>query len=142
MESVVGILILVVAAPAAYATQHPVGGSSGWTTGFDYTQWANGQTFVVVFSYGSSHGVDVVSQTDFTNCNTANALQSYSGGNTIISLNSTGTIYYICPTSGHCGQGMKLAVTVGASTTPVGSNAPPPPVSPPPPPPPKSGATQ
>ncbi|KAK6918663.1 Phytocyanin domain, partial [Dillenia turbinata] len=97
----------------------------------DYTKWANSETFALgdtlLFSYGGTHGVDVVSQTDYTNCNAGNALQSYSDGNTIITLNSTGPVYFMCPTFGHCGQGMKLAVTVGASATPPGSNSPPPP---------------
>ncbi|KAF7137361.1 hypothetical protein RHSIM_Rhsim07G0037000 [Rhododendron simsii] len=128
------LLILSVAAPAAFATQHVVGGSSGWTQGVNYASWASSQTFAVgdtlLFSYGSSHSVDVVSQSDYNNCNANSPQNSYTGGSTIISLPSLGTMYFICGTSGHCQSGMNLAVTVSATTNgsaPGGSPSPPPP---------------
>ncbi|XVF73536.1 hypothetical protein PTKIN_Ptkin12aG0209600 [Pterospermum kingtungense] len=103
---------------------------------------------VVVFNYdSSSHSVDEVSKSDYDNCNSGNALKSYTGGKTVITLSSTGTMYFICPTAGHCSAGMKVAVPVVAASgstpstpsTPSGS----PPsgsTSSPPPPPSSSGA--
>lgn len=42
------LLILVLAAPAAYAaTTYTVGDSAGWTTFGDYTTWVSGKTFTV-----------------------------------------------------------------------------------------------
>ncbi|KAB1215020.1 Blue copper protein [Morella rubra] len=104
-----------------------------------------------MFNYGSSHGVDQVSQTDYTNCNAGNAIQSYQGGSTTIKLSNPGPMYFMCPTIGHCAGGMKLAVNVvAASTTPSGTTPSPPStaptttpsttVPPPPPPPAHSGA--
>ncbi|KAG1342323.1 putative Blue copper protein [Cocos nucifera] len=49
-------------------------------------------------------------------------------GPATIELNSTGTRYYICTIPGHCGQGMKLEVTVGSSSGSP-STPPPPPTS-------------
>ncbi|KAG5538742.1 hypothetical protein RHGRI_019338 [Rhododendron griersonianum] len=129
------LLVLSVAAPAAFATQHIVGGSSGWTQGVNYATWASSQTFAVgdtlLFSYDSSHSVDSVSQSDYNNCNVNSPQNSYTGGSTIISLPSLGTMYFICGTPGHCQSGMNLAVTVSAGTngtsSPGGSQSPPPP---------------
>ena len=47
MAMQITLLILMLATPLAYGAQHIVGGSTGWTTGEDYTTWAAGQTFVV-----------------------------------------------------------------------------------------------
>lgn len=42
------VMLLVAAAPAAYATQYVVGDSAGWTNfGTDYGTWASGKTFAV-----------------------------------------------------------------------------------------------
>ncbi|GMY23039.1 uclacyanin-3 [Fagus crenata] len=98
----------------------------------------------VMFTYTTTHKVDIVNQADYNNCNSGNAIQSYQDGNTTIPLSSAGTTYYICPTAGHCSGGMKLSVNVvAASTAPSGT----PPTTPsttvsppPPPPPPHSGA--
>ncbi|CAK9133574.1 unnamed protein product [Ilex paraguariensis] len=139
MAMAAALLLLLLAAPAVYAVQHTVGGSTGWNTGYNYVTWAAGQSFAVgdtlLFTYGPTHSLDLVGQSDYTNCATGNALSTYSGGSNIITLNTTGTVYFLCPTPGHCGQGMKLAVTVGSgpSTSPPGTtNSPPPPPPPPP----------
>ncbi|KAL7203917.1 hypothetical protein ACSBR2_017053 [Camellia fascicularis] len=144
------MMILLIAAPAAYATQYTVGDNAGWAQQVDYTAWVSGKTFRVgdtlLFTYASTHSVDVVSQSDYNSCNTANPITPYTGGSTVVNLNTTGSMYFICPTGGHCQSGMKLAVTVAAaSTSPTGSPSPPgtPPSTtspPPPPPPPSSGA--
>ncbi|KAF5952766.1 hypothetical protein HYC85_010710 [Camellia sinensis] len=107
--------------PAAYSTQYTVGDASGWAQQVNYITWVSGKTFRVVFTYvATQHSVDVVSQSDYNSCNTANALTSYTGGNNNVILTTTGSMYFICPTPGHCQSGMKLAVTVAA---PLGSGA-------------------
>ncbi|XP_040991313.1 stellacyanin-like [Juglans microcarpa x Juglans regia] len=151
---IITLLILVLATPAVvYGAQHVVGGSAGWSQTADYSTWAAGETFLVgdtlVFNYDSTHKVDEVSQSDYTSCNSGNAIASHQGGSTTINLSSPGSKYFICPSSGHCSMGMKLAVNVVAtsttpsppsgSTTPSDSTPPSTTVSPPPPPP--SGAT-
>ncbi|CAL5381239.1 unnamed protein product [Camellia sinensis] len=129
------MMILVIAAPAAYATQYTVGDASGWAQQVNYITWVSGKTFRVgdtlLFTYvATMHSVDVVSQSDYNSCNTANALTSYTGGNNNVYLTTTGSMYFICPTPGHCQSGMKLAITVAAAGTS------------PPPPPPAAYATQ
>nr|GMC84872.1 uclacyanin-3-like [Ipomoea batatas] len=121
------ILFVLLAVPAAFAADHVVGDSSGWSQTGDYTTWASSKTFVMgdnlVFNYGGSHGVDVVSKDDYDNCNAGNAIQSYTGGATTIKLSKSGPMYFICPTIGHCQGGMKLAINVdsGSSAAPAGS---------------------
>lgn len=65
-----------------------------------------------VFNYDSSHGVDEVGQSGYSSCSTSNAIKSYNGGQTTITLSKAGPMYFVCPSFGHCGQGMKLSITV------------------------------
>lgn len=83
-----------------------------------------------VFTYGSTHKVDQVTQAGYNGCSSSNALQTHSDGNTTIALSNTGSYYYICPTSNHCSQGMKLAVTVTAGNSSTPGGTPPPPGTP------------
>lgn len=122
VSAVATLLFLLVASPVAFAANHVVGGSGGWSQSGDYTTWAAGETFLVgdtlEFNYGGSHGVDVISKDDYDNCNTANAIESYSDGKTTIKLSKAGSMYFSCPTFGHCQTGMKLAIDVKDSSTP------------------------
>ncbi|KAF2315464.1 hypothetical protein GH714_039319 [Hevea brasiliensis] len=134
-------LILLLSVPAAYATQYVVGDSAGWTNfGSDYapgplvklSPWATVLVSLYVFNYDSStHKVAEVPQSDYNSCSASNAIQTYSDGSTTISLSKTGSMYFICPTAGHCSSGMKLSINVvAASTTPApssGSTTPAPP---------------
>ncbi|KAB5526845.1 hypothetical protein DKX38_020692 [Salix brachista] len=118
------LLILLLAAPAAYAaTTYTVGDTNGWTTSGDYTTWASDKTFTVgdslLFNYGFSHSVAEVSKGDYDTCSTSNLGKTYTGGSSTITLSAAGPMYFICSTAGHCGNGMKLAITVvAASGTP------------------------
>ena len=44
---IAGLVLLAAAAAPAFATDHVIGDSSGWTSGVDYTTWAKGKTFSV-----------------------------------------------------------------------------------------------
>ncbi|XP_009758781.1 mavicyanin [Nicotiana tabacum] len=124
VSAVATLLFLLVASPVAFAANHVVGGSGGWSqTAGDYSTWAAGETFNVgdtlEFNYGASHSVDVISKDDYDNCNTGNALESYSDGKTTIKLSKAGPMYFTCSAFGHCQSGMKLAVDVkDSSSTP------------------------
>ncbi|XP_061961288.1 uclacyanin-3-like [Populus nigra] len=128
------LLILVLAAPAAYAaTTYTVGDSSGWTTFGDYTTWVSGKTFTVgdslLFKYSSTHTVAEVSKDDYDSCSTSNLGKTYTDGSSTVPLSTAGPMYFICSTSGHCSGGMKLAITVvAASGTPSTPTTPAPPV--------------
>ncbi|TXG62503.1 hypothetical protein EZV62_009497 [Acer yangbiense] len=129
MAMAAALLILLLATPAAvFAVDHTVGDTSGWSQSVDYTSWVSGKTFSVgdflVFTYGGTHKVEVVTKSDYDSCTItpSNPIISFSGGNTRIKLTATGPMYFICPTAGHCSGGMKLAVKVtGTSTTPSGT---------------------
>ena len=47
MARVTALLVLVLAAVPAMATDYTVGDSSGWSTGVDYDTWASDKTFKV-----------------------------------------------------------------------------------------------
>ncbi|KAK7295892.1 hypothetical protein VNO77_51157 [Canavalia gladiata] len=126
---VASFLVLLLAFPTVFGTDHNVGGSGGWKLGGDYTTWASGQTFNVgdnlVFKYDSTHAVDEVSENDYNSCSSSNAIKNYQGGNTKIPLSSTGKRYFLCPTAGHCDGGMKLAINVvGAASSPPSGTPP------------------
>ncbi|KDP41427.1 hypothetical protein JCGZ_15834 [Jatropha curcas] len=127
-SSVLGVVfaILVMVVPSS-ATVYTVGDTSGWTMGVDYSTWTSGKTFAVgdslVFNYGGGHTVDEVSASDYNTCTVGNAITSDSSGATTVALKTAGTHYYICGVVGHCGSGMKLAVTVKAASSSTGSGS-------------------
>ncbi|KAJ6405125.1 hypothetical protein OIU84_013159 [Salix udensis] len=125
------ILVVLCTVVPILGKGHTVGDSSGWAIGMDYSTWTSGKTFSVgdslVFNYGGGHTVDEVSASDYSTCTTGNAITSDSSGATTVALKTAGTHYFICSVPGHCGGGMKLAVTVaaaGSSTTPSSSETP------------------
>ncbi|XP_058221733.1 uclacyanin-3-like [Rhododendron vialii] len=131
------LLLFVLVAPTVHSLQYDV----TWNLGINYNSWAAGKTFTVgdtlVFTYTLEHSVDVVDGSDYASCNTGNPLNSYTGGLTTITLTTPGSIYFICPTEGHCQAGMKLGITVAAAASPTTPTSPPPsstttPTSPPP----------
>lgn len=80
------------------------------------------------------HTVAEVSSADYSACSASNSIQSYSDQNTKVALTAPGTRYFICGAPGHCGNGMKLAVTVAAAaatTTPETSTSTPAATTPP-----------
>jgi len=131
------------------AASYTVGDTTGWTTRQNYTAWTSGKTFRVgdtlVFKYTvGEHDTESVTKANHDSCTVANPLFTNSTGNDIITLNTTGAHYFICGIPGHCGEGMKLAVTVVAASTPTpsGSPSPPPPSEASPPPPSSTGSNE
>ncbi|CAH8301631.1 unnamed protein product [Eruca vesicaria subsp. sativa] len=114
------ILLVLAIVPAAMAVNHTVGGAEEWSSGVDYTDWVKGKTFrvgdILEFKYGSSHAVDVTTKAGYDNCDTSESTANHFDGDTKIELKTAGTKYYICPTPGHCQNGMKLTVTVVAAS--------------------------
>lgn len=80
--------------------------------------------YITAFSYDNTHTVDVVTKTNYENCNSANPISTDSSGKTTITLGE-GTTYIICGKPGHCIGGMKLQVTTSKASTPSGSTPPP-----------------
>ncbi|KAH1033415.1 hypothetical protein J1N35_045589 [Gossypium stocksii] len=98
-----------------------------------YTTWAANKTFTagdtLVFNFlNGSHDVAKVTKANFDSCNGGNALLLLTNSPANVTLNETGSHYFICGFSGHCGAGQKLAVNVsaaGSSPAPQPSAAPP-----------------
>ncbi|XP_008805908.1 blue copper protein-like [Phoenix dactylifera] len=117
-----GALFLISCVAWGSATVYTVGDTSGWTSGVDYSTWTSGKSFAVgdslAFNYASgAHTVTEVSSSDYDSCSSSNAISNDSNGPTTIQLKTPGTHYFICAIPGHCSGGMKLAVTVGGSSS-------------------------
>lgn len=78
----------------------------------------------LVFNYDSSHTVDLVSSTDYNTCAIGNSIASYNSGTTTITLNTTGSQYFICGVMGHCSGGMKLKIDVSSTVSPSAAPTP------------------
>ncbi|XP_073290590.1 mavicyanin-like [Primulina huaijiensis] len=94
----------------------------GWNDLTNYAAWAKDKTFttkdLLVFQYSGRHSVAEVTETEFNYCDSSNPISLNDSSPTAFPLTTPGTRYFICPTSGHCAEGMKLAITVtdGSST--------------------------
>ncbi|KAH0452827.1 hypothetical protein IEQ34_017151 [Dendrobium chrysotoxum] len=123
-----GAIFFMCWAKIGTATVYTVGDTSGWDAGVDYSSWTSGKTFAVgdslAFNYGpGAHTVNEVSANDYQSCSTSNYLSTDSSGSTTITLKTAGTHYFVCGVPGHCVGGMKLAVTVGGTSSSSGSSA-------------------
>ncbi|CAL9136390.1 unnamed protein product [Musa textilis] len=124
------LLLLCCTMWTASATDHTVGGSTGWANGVDYTTWTSGKTIVagdsLTFNYVAGvHTVDQVSATDYSSCSASNALSTDSSGQTTVKLSKAGTYYFICGVASHCSNGMKIAVPVKAASPAISPATPP-----------------
>lgn len=71
-----------------------------------------------MFNYDTTHKVDEVNANDYASCSSSNVLKSHGGTTVTIDLSKAQSYYFICPTAGHCSNGMKLQVDVKESSTP------------------------
>uniref|UniRef100_A0A0E0LW23 Phytocyanin domain-containing protein n=1 Tax=Oryza punctata TaxID=4537 RepID=A0A0E0LW23_ORYPU len=117
------LLVVGCAVAASAGTEYRVGDEKGWTTGVDYTAWANGKTFFaddrLLFSYTpKEHTVTEVSKSDYDACSVSSStpISNSQSGSTSLPLRP-GAHYYICTIGIHCANGMKLAVTVSNSSS-------------------------
>ncbi|XP_062158259.1 blue copper protein-like [Alnus glutinosa] len=117
---IVCVVVFLCMIVPSLATVYTVGDSSGWAIGTDYSTWTSGKTFAVgdslVFKYSAGHTVEEVSGSDYNSCTLGNSLSTDSSGSTTISLKTAGSHYFVCGIVGHCGSGMKVAVTVGKAS--------------------------
>ncbi|KAK8569706.1 hypothetical protein V6N13_046752 [Hibiscus sabdariffa] len=123
------LVALAVFVELAMAANYTVGGTNGgWDTSTDLQSWVSAQTFSVgdslIFQYTPNHDVLEVSKADHDSCQTSNPLQTYTGGNTVVPLTSSGKRYFICGTLGHCSQGMQIEIDTLATSTPAPATSP------------------
>nr|XP_016442869.1 PREDICTED: blue copper protein-like [Nicotiana tabacum] len=121
------------------AVDHVVGDSSGWGIPSGgpstYANWASQRTFGVgdtlVFNFATgAHDVAKVTKSAYDSCSSTGPVTLITVGPANITLNSTGTEYFICTFGQHCSAGQKLAINVTASSTPTPSPAPSPTTTP------------
>lgn len=96
-------------------------------------------TIDAVFTYGSPHTVDELSEADYKACSFGSPVSSDDRGNTTVTFDKAGTRYFACATGSHCSQGQKVAITVVGSNSTAGAPPPQGGRSPAPPPPPPKG---
>ncbi|KAK7264905.1 hypothetical protein RJT34_32518 [Clitoria ternatea] len=126
-------------APSSGPVTYRVGDSLGWivpTGGAStYTTWASGKTFrvgdILEFNFPqNAHNVEEVTKDKFDSCSSTSPLATYSRPPVRVTLNKTGSHYFICGIPGHCSGGQKLAINVtgnsSSSATPPSSAATPP----------------
>ncbi|KAL2929650.1 Cucumber peeling cupredoxin [Bienertia sinuspersici] len=109
------------------AVDHIVGDDNGWSTPSSpdfYSSWAARQNIVVgdtlVFNFNTNaHTVAVVPREAFDACDAGNA-EIRTVGPTEITLNETGSFFFICTIDDHCDAGLKLAINVTAFGTSPG----------------------
>lgn len=116
VRMIIVMLITAIFFRCVTATNHSVGGSSGWDLNSNILAWSATTTFQVgdylVFKYLPVHDVLEVNRTDFFNCRTVNPISTHSDGETVIRLNQLGSRYFICGRPQHCLMGLKLRVQV------------------------------
>ncbi|KAJ4713649.1 Blue copper protein [Melia azedarach] len=112
------LLTVLVSIPlrCASATNHSVGGPTGWDLSSNVQAWSATNTFHVgdtlVFTYTPAHSVLEVNQLEYTTCGTINPISVHSSGDTVLHLTQPGTRYFICGREGHCAMGLKFRVDV------------------------------
>ncbi|XP_010323300.2 cucumber peeling cupredoxin [Solanum lycopersicum] len=108
------------------AVDHIVGDTTGWTIPSGgpttYANWASGRIFRVgdtlVFNFASgAHDVAKVTKSAYDSCSSTNPISLITVGPANITLNSTGSEYFICTFGQHCNAGQKLAINVATSST-------------------------
>ncbi|XP_042503159.1 uclacyanin 1-like [Macadamia integrifolia] len=118
------------------ATNHTVGGVTGWNLASDVKSWASNTVFFtgdnLVFVYTPEHDVIEVGERGYAQCQIRSPIRTHNNGHTVIPLLNPGTRYFVCGKPGHCWQGMKVQVDVlprpqnvssSPSTETGGSNA-------------------
>ncbi|BBM97691.1 hypothetical protein MPTK1_1g07620 [Marchantia polymorpha subsp. ruderalis] len=111
------LLCVLVLAQYAEAVTVNVGGTKGWTLGYNYKTWA-ATTRVkpwdsMFFKYDPRlHNVLVVSKADYDACRVNRPWATYKSGKDYVKFTKSGTYYLICGIAQHCQAGMKVAVNV------------------------------
>jgi hypothetical protein len=74
----------------------------------------------------SAHNVEEVTKAKYDSCSSASPIATFSTPPVRVTLNKTGTHYYICGVPGHCSAGQKLTIKVGggSSSSPATSPSP------------------
>ncbi|KAJ8459363.1 hypothetical protein OPV22_032289 [Ensete ventricosum] len=116
----------------AEAAEYTVGEADGWDTGINYLLWSNKYNFtvgdVLVFKYVQvQHNVYQVTQETYQSCDSnSGVIRTYDSGDDRVTLGEATSYWFICTITGHCQDGMKLAVSVANSSSDGGAAPSPP----------------
>ncbi|KAL3814468.1 hypothetical protein ACJIZ3_015736 [Penstemon smallii] len=107
------VVVVVFHCGVVQAATFKVGDGGGWT--FNMVAWPNGKRFragdTLLFNYNSGiHNVVKVNKAGYDGCSTPGGSTMYQTGKDQIKL-AKGQNFFICNFPGHCGSGMKIAIT-------------------------------
>lgn len=133
MIAVVAMAAAVAQSAAAAGMSYTVGAPDGlWDMHTDYADWVSRRTFHpgdnITFTYSRElHDVVEVGKAGYDACSSANNVSAFRSGNDVVTLAAPGTRYFLCGLTGHCANGMKIAIrVVDAASSAGGPNASPP----------------
>ncbi|KAA8523716.1 hypothetical protein F0562_010139 [Nyssa sinensis] len=127
---VLGLFSLLLLVQQGGANEFKVGGSGTWTPPTDpsalhYNQWAEmnrfqiGDTLLFVYP-ADKDSVLLVSQDDYTNCNTETFTEKFSDGHTAYKFNQSGPHYFISGVRDNCLKNEKLVgCCIGRKKQPI-----------------------
>lgn len=75
----------------------------------------------------NAHNVEEVTKEKYGSCNSSSPIATFSNPPVRVTLNKTGSHYFICGVPGHCSAGQKLSINVGggsSSSSPATSPSP------------------
>ncbi|CAI8610338.1 unnamed protein product [Vicia faba] len=119
-------------APVTGPVTYTVGDTLGWTIPSNgaaaYTAWASRKSFkvgdILVFNFPlNAHNVEEVTKQKYGSCSSSSPIATFSNPPVRVTLNKTGTHYFICGVTGHCSAGQKLSINVGGGSSSSSSPA-------------------
>ncbi|KAL5215380.1 hypothetical protein ABZP36_004532 [Zizania latifolia] len=125
------VALMAMAAVAELATAAGKTHTIKWAAGGNYGDWSSTNTVLVgdsvVFTYGSPHTVDELSEAGYKACSFDGPVSLDQSGSTTFTFDKPGTRYFACAAGSHCSQGQKVAIiTVSNSTAPPSNGGSPP----------------
>ncbi|PWA39908.1 cupredoxin [Artemisia annua] len=123
---VLTISVVVLLPASTMAAEYVVGGDSGWTIDYNYTAWAQGKVFYILFNYPKGvHDVYKVDAVSFASCTVPTPGTGLTSGNDTVIFMSSGKKWFICGVGNHCAEhNQKLAINVeGMTPAPAPSSA-------------------
>ncbi|CAN6237211.1 unnamed protein product [Urochloa humidicola] len=145
-----GLACFAVAVAFAGATQFTVGGANGWSVpaaaAEPFNTWAERTRFQIgdslVFVYPKDEdSVLLVEPAGYNACNTSSYVKRFDDGDTVVTLDRAGALFFVSGVEANCRAGEKLIVMVLAAARNNGTGAPAPATSAAPPPPPPASAS-
>ncbi|KAI3986629.1 hypothetical protein MKX01_014167 [Papaver californicum] len=134
------VLLIMIPKSAVGAIEFKVGGEKGWSLPSDnsnaltYNQWAEMNRFQVgdslLFVYQPDNDLVMhVNNVDYTNCNKATPIVTYSEGNSVFTFNQSGPFHFIimADRSGDHSSNSNQTTSDSPSPAPSDSNTSPPP---------------